>query len=487
MHLLAESSLLAVGSGVLGALVAAGALRVFVALSPPGFPRVDELHVDGAALALSAGVTIGATLLFAIAPAFLTAGVETIEVLRSGHRHGDSRRVRRISDVLVTGQIVLSVVVLSAAALVARSLINLERADLALDSSRVLIAELSVRYRDAAYDTVPKQLAAIERLLPAIAATPGVRAVTPVVAPPFSVVAWDGIPRAEGQTVLEAKQNPVLNMELVAPSYFPTFGIPILRGRAFTADDRRGATQVVMLSESAASRYWPGQDPIGRRLAMGSKPDSLSTVVGVVPDTRYRDLRVARPTIYFALAQSAFPFAPTSLAISTTGDPESIVPSLRRVLRETTPGISLIRAAPFTSFMAEPLAQPRLDATLLLVFAVAAVFLSAIGLFGVLATSVRQRTREIGVRLALGASPSSVASLVFRRALAIGGTGVAAGLTIVVWTNRWIASLLFGVRPTDVMTLLAVGVFVLVVAGVASLVPARLGASVDPIVALRAD
>jgi len=487
MHLLGESSLLAIGGGILGALVAAGALRVFVALAPPGFPRIDELHIDGAALALSALVTIGAMLLFAIAPAFLTTGVDAVEVLHSGHRHGDSRRVRRIADVLVTGQIVLSVVVLSAAALVARSLINLERADLALDSSRVLIAELSIRYREPAYDTVPKQLAAIERLVPAIAASPGVRAVSPVVAPPFSVVAWDGVPRREGQTVVDAKGNPVLNMELVAPSYFATFGIPILRGRAFTADDRPGATRVVMLSESAARSYWPGQNPIGRRLALGTAADSFSTVVGIVPDTRYRDLRVARPTIYFALAQSAFPFVPTSLAISTTGDPTSIIQSLRRALRETTPGISIVRAAPFDSYTTGPLAQPRLDATLLLVFAGAALFLSAIGLFGVLATSVRQRTREIGVRLALGASPSGVASLVLRRALVIGGIGVVAGLTAVVWTNHWIASLLFGVSPTDTLTLAVVAAFVLAVAVLASLVPARLSASVDPIVALRAE
>src|SRR5262249_49753618 len=244
---------------------------------------------------------------------------------------------------------------------------------------------------------------------------------------------------------------------------------------------------VVMLSESAARSYWSGQNPIGRRMALGTAADSFSTVVGVVPDTRYRDLRVARPTIYFALAQSSFPFVPTSLAIRTTGDPTSIVQSLRRVLSETTPGISIVRASPFDSYTTGPLAQPRLDATLLLVFAGAAVFLSAIGLFGVLATSVRQRTREIGVRLALGASPSGVASLVVRRAMVISGVGVAVGLAAVAWTNRWIESLLFGVSPTDTVTLAVVATFVFAVAVLASLAPARLSASVDPIVTLRVD
>ncbi len=483
-RLLAESSLLAMLGGALGGLVAAGSVRVFVALAPTGFPRVDELRVDASSFALSVLVTTGSMLLFAVAPAFLTSGVDAVEVLHSGSRHGASRRFRRLADALVVGQVALSLVVLSAAALVVRSLINLERANLALESSHVLIAELSLRYPE--YDTAPKQLAMLDNLLPAIAAIPDVRSVSPVVAPPFSVVAWDGVPRADGQTPDEAKNNPTLNMELVAPSYFETFGIPILRGRPFSAEDRPGTTRVIVLSESAARAFWPGQDPLGRR--MGNADTSLmGTVVGVVPDTRYRDLRVARPTIYFALAQSTFPFAPSQLAIKTAGDPASVVPAVRRVLNETSPGVSLVRAAPFDSYLSGPLAQPRLDATLLLVFALAAVLLSAVGLFGVLATAVRQRTREFGVRLALGASPSGIARIVLRRALIIGGVGVAAGLLLAVWANRWVASLLFGVSVTDPATLLSVALFVLVVAGLASVLPARFSARVDPVIALKAE
>jgi predicted permease len=484
-QLLGESSLLAIAGGALGAAVAAGSLRVFVAMAPSGFPRIDELRVDATALALSVLVTCGAMLLFAAAPAFLTSRVDIVEVLHSGHRHGDNRRFRRMADVLVAAQVALSVVVLSAAAVVARSLINLERANLELDSSHVLIAELSIRYLD--YETAAKQLVVIERLLPAIAASPGVRSVSPVVAPPFSVVAWDGIPRAEGQSANEAKNNPVLNMELVAPSYFATFEIPVLQGRAFNDDDRRGSAPVVMLSEAAARTYWPGRSAIAQHLMMGSKSDSMFTVVGIVPETRYRDLRTARPTIYFPVAQSSFPFAPTALAIRAVGDPASIVPSLRHVVSETAPGFSVVSAAPFDTYMMGPLAQPRLDTALLLVFAVAAVLLSAIGLFGVLATSVRQRTREIGVRLALGASPAGVAGLVLRRALVIGGAGVVSGIAVALLTNRWVESLLFGVSPTDLATLVAVSGFVLAVAVAASLLPARLGASVDPVVALRAE
>ncbi len=483
-QLLAESSLLAIAGGTLGGLVAAGSVRAFVALAPPGFPRVDELHVDASALALSLLVTTGAMLLFAVAPAFLTSAIDAVEVLHSGSRHGATRRFRHLADALVVGQVALSLVVLSAAALVTHSFINLERANLALESSHVLIAELSLRYPE--YDTAPKQLAMVDNLLLAVAAMPGVRAVSPVVAPPFTAVAWDGVPRAEEQTADEARNNPTLNMELVAPSYFETFGIPILRGRAFNASDRRGASKVVTLSESAARAFWPGQNPLGHRIGNGDT-SLMATVIGVVPDTRYRDLRVARATIYFALAQSEFPFAPTNLAIKAGGDPASVVPALRRVLSEMSPGVTLVRAIPFDSYLSGPLAQPRLDATLLLVFAFAAVLLSAVGLFGVLATAVRQRTREFGVRLALGATPAGLAGLVLGRAFVLAGTGVLAGLVMTAVTTRGLASLLFEVGPTDALTLVVVSLFVFGVSALASLVPARFSASVDPVVALRAE
>ena len=424
-------------------------------------------------------------LLFAMAPAFLTSGVDVVEVLHSGHRHGDNRRFRRLSDLLVTGQVALSVVVLSAAALVARSLINLERANLSLESSRVLIAELSVRYRY--YDTAPKQLAAMERLLPAIAASPGVRSVSPVVAPPFSVIAWDGVPRPEGQSAREAKNDPVLNMELVAPSYFATFGIPVLQGRAFASDDRRGSTLVVMLSESAARTYWPGQNPIGRRLVLGSKADSMSTVVGC--RARHALPRSARRS-----PDDLFPARAVRVSVRAdiTRHQHHRRPRVDRSIaptraRRNDAGNSLVRAAPFDAYLSGPLAQPRLDATLLFVFAAAAVLLSAVGLL----ECSRHRCVSGRAKSVSGSRserrPRAWRLMVLRRALVIGSVGVASGLGIVLLTYRWVASLLFGVSSTDAATLAVVAVFVLSVAGLASLLPARLSASVDPVVALRAE
>src|SRR5205814_1787793 len=237
----------------------------------------------------------------------------------------------------------------------------------------------------------------------------------------------DGKPAAEGQSKEETDANPMLNMEVVTPDYFETLGIPVRRGRVFTDADREGAPPVVVLSESAARHYWGSDDPIGKRLRMGENFERTATVVGVVPDTRYRDLRDARASIYHPLSQSFFPYMPMNLAIRTSGPPAELVPTIRRVIAETEPGVALASAAPFRTFLEGPLSQPRLNALLLAVFAGAGVTLAAVGLFGAMMTMVRQRTRELGVRMALGATARDLQRMVLRRGLTIAGVGAVVG------------------------------------------------------------
>ncbi len=220
---------------------------------------------------------------------------------------------------------------------------------------------------------------------------------------------------------------------------------------------------------------------------MGADPDRAFTVVGVVPDTRYRDLREARPSIYFPLRQSLFPFAPTTLAIRTDSRPSGLVSTIRQAISETAPGVALVSAAPFETFLEGPLAQPRMNAVLLAVFAGAASALASVGLFGVMATMVRQRTRELGIRLALGAAPRDLQRMVMRRGLIIATLGLALGLIGAFLANRLLVALLYDVSPTDGVTLLVAAGALLGVAGVASIVPARLSTRVDPILALRAE
>jgi putative ABC transport system permease protein len=483
-QLLTENALLAVAGGALGLAVAAGAVRLFVAFAPPDVPRLDEIQVNAIALAGAVGITGIAMLIFALAPAIITSRVELERVLRSDTRQSASRRSRLTTEVLVAGQVALALLVLSAAGLIVRSLIKLQRADLSFESSGLLIADLTMR--GDLLDDAKKQAAVLERLLPELAALPGVSAVSPVVAAPFSGNGgWDGRPAAEGQSSEQAGANPMLNMEVATPDYFRTLGVPIIRGRGFTDADRAGASGVVIVSQSTARHYWPGADPIGKRLRMGEKLDQVFAVVGVVPDTRYRDLRDARPSIYFPLRQSFFPFAPWTLAIRTTGSPVDVVPAIQRVISKSVPGVALVSAAPFGTFLDGPLAQPRLNALLLAVFAGAAVALAAVGLFGAMATMVRQRTRELGVRLALGATARDLRHMVVRRGLAIATLGSALGLLGALLANRLLAALLYDVTPTDLATLAAVTGLLIGVATLASLIPAQSTTRIDPTVALR--
>jgi putative ABC transport system permease protein len=486
VQLFTENAVLAIAGGALGVAVAAGAVRLFIAFAPPGVPRLDEIGLNAMAVAAALAITAVATILVGLAPALVTSRLELHTALRSDRGQSATRRSRLGTEALAAGQLALAVVVLAAAGVITRSLIKLEGADLSLEPSRLLIGELALRPDLLA--SAEQQRAMLERLVPQLEAVPGVRAVSPVVAVPFSGAGgWDGQPAAEGQSPEESAANPMLNMEVVGPGYFETLGVPVLRGRALTHQDREDAPAVVVVSQSTARHYWPGKDPLGQRLLMGDDPEQAFTVVGVVPDTRYRELREARPTIYFPLRQSFFPFAPATLAIRTDGAPSALVPRLRAVIGETARGVALISAAPFETFLERPLAGPRMNAFLLAVFAGTALTLAAVGLFGVMAAMVRQRTRELGIRLALGAAPRDLRQMVLRRGLAIAGVGVVVGLLGALLVNRLLVALLYGVSPTDGVTLVVSAGFLLGVAALASAVPARLTTRVDPLLALRSD
>ncbi|MDB4875015.1 MAG: hypothetical protein JWM41_1461 [Gemmatimonadetes bacterium] len=480
-QLLTESVLLAIAGGILGAAVAAGSLRLLIAFAPPDVPRLDEIHVGGATLGAAMAIALLATIVFGIAPALVATQRESRAALRSGTRQSGSRRVRQATEMLVVGQVALALVILSAAGLVSRSLRALERVQLSYDPAHLMVAELTLR-RDR-FAGKEQQLALLERLLPRVRAIPGVEAVSPVGAAPFTGTGIDFRPALEEQTPGEIAKNPFVNAEAVTADYFATLGISIARGRTFTDADRAGALPVAIVSQSVASRFWPGESAIGKRL----KGDGVRTVVGVAPDTRYRDLRDARPTVYIPLGQSPFPFAPTTLAIRARGRPESIVPSLRAAIAEVDAGAALTTARTFDDILAQPLAHPRLNASLLGVFAAAALSLAAIGLFGVMTTMVRQRTQELGVRMALGATSAEIGRLVLGRGARLAAIGVALGLVAAFAGNNLLDELLYHVAPTDAVTLLGSAVALLLLALLAAAIPARASARIAPVVALRSE
>jgi hypothetical protein len=261
--------------------------------------------------------------------------------------------------------------------------------------------------------------------------------------------------------------------------------MPVQQGRPFVESDDRGAPSVVILNASAARLLWPGMSAIGRRVRVMDR--KLATVIGLVPDTRYRDLREARPSIYFPLRQSLFPYVPLTFAIRAAGDPLAVVPALRHAFAQSASGVALESADSFESLLGGPLALPRLNALLLSVFAAAALLLAAVGLYAVVAAAVRQRTREFGIRLALGASPGALGRTVLREALAVAVVGTGAGVVGALALSRAVRSLVFEVSPSDPATLGAVALLLLLVAVVAAHPPARHAARTDPLQALRTE
>lgn len=485
-QVLVENVALAVVGGAAGVLVAAVAVRAFVALAPPGIPRLDEIRLNGMAFGVAAGVTTFAVILFGIAPALLAGRINLQQVLRHGRGQSPNRRSRFTAEALVAIQVALAVMVLAAAGVIAKSLVRLEGADLSLNSSQLFVGDLALRYD--IYDTPAKQIALLDQLTGRLEALPEVASVAPVVAVPFSGSGgWDGRAATDGQSIDQVSSNPMLNLELASPQYFATLGVSILRGRSFNDEDREGSPGVVILSQSAAELSWPGQNPIGRRLRFGADLEQSMTVVGVVPDTRYRDFRNPRATVYFPLRQSFFPFAPGTLAIRATGMSGSLLTSIRRAIGETALGVDLPSLTAFDELLDVPLAQPRLNAALLALFAASALLLSAVGLYGVMASMVGQRRRELALRQALGATPGALGRLVLRRACAIAGAGSLLGLVGVILAHRLVRQVLYQVSPTDISTMVIVPVFLLLLAAVASYPPARAATRIHPAVTLRSE
>lgn len=483
-ELATESALLATAGGVAGVVLAAAVVKAFVAIAPPEIPRLGEIQVSGSMVVAAILFTACTVLLAGVAPALVTARTDLQVLLRSGDRGSSPGRwFRFATEGLVIAQVAIALLVLSAAGLVTRSLTKLEHVDLAFEPSGILIGELGVRYDQ--FRNRQELLVMLDRVLSRLAATPGVTAVSPVLAVPFSGSAgWDGRPPAEGETAEEAAARPMVNLEAVSPTYFAMFSIPVIRGRAFTEEDRASANPVVIISESTAKAYWPGADPIGKRFELAS--GSLLTVIGVVPDTRYRDLRQPRASLY-VLPEHLWFGVPTTLAIRTSGALSAVVPAIRRAIAETESAVSLVSATPFESLLARPRAGPRLNAVLLGGFALSAAALAAVGLLGVMATMVRLRTRELAVRQALGATSGDVARIVVGRGMSIALAGACLGVLGALATNRLVTAMLFEVAPTDGLTLAGAAVLLLGCAALATAIPAVSSVRIPPNVALRAD
>jgi putative ABC transport system permease protein len=481
-----------VESLVLGAIGGAAGLGLgllgtsaLVALSPQDLPRLDGVRVDGLVVGFAALVALATGLLFGLAPAWQASKSGITASLRDSNR-GSGRGMSRVRPALVMVEVALAVVLLVGAGLLLRSFATLQTVDPGFQTERMLSFRVIVG--SAAYPE-PEQVRNFQQeLLERVGALPGVEAVTAANTlflsrlPNMGAVAIEGRPPAGELDPITAVTN-----DFVASGFFRTMGMPIVQGRSFEPGDVAGGVQVVVVNETFVRRLMPGEDPLGRRFTRGNpeNPDAVwQTIVGVVADSRRAGLaEPIRPEAYRPITQ----VAPRSIEVlvRTAGPPLDVAPQARALLRELDPNMPMAQLRTVEAAMAEAVATRRFVMMLLAGFAALAVALAAIGIYGVLAFLVGERTRELGIRLALGADRRTVIGMVLRQSLRYVLPGLALGALGALALTRLLQAQLFGVEPTDPVTFGAVLALLLAVALLASWLPARRAASVQPVEALR--
>ncbi len=480
----AESLLVAAVAAVCGVAVSVVGLRTVTALVPDGVPRLEAIRFDGLVIAFAAATTLVVGILAGLAPALAAPVHDLAAALRAGGRGMRGAVAQRGRRLLVASQVALAVALVAAAGLLTRSLVRLQSADMGFAHDRLVLAELEIPTALQG----ERRLQFLEAVLARLASVPRIEAATPVNSQPFAgALGWD-VPRftAEGQSEAQVAANPSLNFEAVFPGYFSTLGVAVRRGRGFTPDDRKDAPRVAVVDEAMAARTWPGQDPIGRRVKFGLQAkNEWWSVVGVAATTRYRELRTPRPSLYVP-AEQLMVTAPR-LVIRTSATAGFVAGVVRDAVRAVDPSVRVQRVSPYVEFMRQPLAAPRFNALVLMVFAASALLMSAIGLFGVMAASVRQRRPEIGVRLALGATSEAVLRMVLGEGLRLALLGALAGLALAGFGAGLLRGLLFEVEPLDPASLLGAAVVLVAAAVAATWLPARYATRVAPVEVLRAE
>lgn len=480
-----ENTLLAAAGGVAGLAVASTLLRLVHAAAPSQLPRNDVLARSGGPIAMAAVVTVAALVLFGVAPSLLASRVSSYAALRADTRSGTgSRASRRGARWLVASQMALALVLVASAALLVRTFQQLTSMNLGYAPEHVSLIRFTAPKSDLS--TPARIHDAGKRLVARIEAMPGVVAATPVESPPFKGQSFYIMKVAPSTAPMSDRDHyPFVPFEFVGPDYFKTFQIPIRRGRAFEASDNKEAPRVVVISETLAGRLWPHEDAVGKQLLRTSDNDAW-TVIGVASDTHFRELRNTGPVVYFE-SEQVDSFWSGDLAVRTTGSLAATLPALRAATRDVDPNLAIWKTETMDQLLDEPMAQPRLSALLLSSIGFFALLLSAIGLYGVLSAVVRQQTRSIGVRIALGATPREISRLVLDDAMRVVGLGGIVGAAGALVAGRLLASQLFGVKPVDPISLAVAAAVLLSVGAIAALLPAIRATRIDPVEALRAE
>lgn len=492
--LVTESLVLAMLGGLAGLAVAWGGTRILSAMNPQDTLRVqglqggigavgfEQIRLDTSALLFAFGTTVVVGILFGLAPALKAARTDVAAVLKDGSAAaGASRHLGVSRRTLVVSEVALALVLLVAAGLTLRSLGKLLNVDPGFESSNVLTLRMSVTPGQVAPDSMPGYY---DGLLAAIAAVPGVEKASLADCPPLNN-GCNGTIFTFPDREQSATGNKVIGVHWVSPDWFETMRVPLKRGRMFTEQDRIGTPKVVLINEEAARRYFAGEDPIGRRVGVYQGGfDSGAEVIGIVGDVRYGTVdSTAGADAYISYGQARL--SRMMIFVRTAGDPSAMVPSVRAAIRAHSPRNPIYDIQPMSSRVASATAQSRFSAVLLSLFGVVALSLAVMGIHGVMSFAVAERTREIGVRMALGADKGRVLGYVLREGALLGFIGIVAGLATAFAVTRILRGFLFETATTDPRTYIGTVVLLGIAALVATWIPARRAASVDPMVALR--
>jgi putative ABC transport system permease protein len=485
-QLLTESVVLALAGGFFGVGLAWAGVKFLVSLQPESVPRLLEIGVDGVVLAFALVISILTGLLFGLAPALQTGRSQPVTALKeAGRGTGGGTSRRRTRSLLTVAEVALAVALLAGAGLLVRSFEKLTAVDPGFEPAHLLAAMVDLPR--GKYATPEQQRAVFDQLLEKVRAIPGVQGVTVGTDLPITTNWQSGVSFAH-LPPFPPGQAPLLNAAVVDPGYFETLRIPLLAGRPFSAGDGPGGARVVLISETIARKYFTAVSPLGQRMTQGQPTDApdWATIVGVVRDTRTDGL-AQEPRGTFYMPRSQEEMRRGWLIVRSELPVGPLTAQVRLALAEVDRDVPLALTRTMDNALGELVAAPRFVMLMLGIFAVVALLLASVGIYGVIAHSVAQRRGEIGVRRALGAPASGVVGLVLRQALTMAGAGVAIGVVLALWGGRSLSSLLYGVGPRDPVVLVGVSLFLMLVALLAAIAPAVRAARIDPALAMRGD
>jgi putative ABC transport system permease protein len=484
MQMFVESAILGVTGGAVGLLLAYLIIPTIQTLGAGSVPRVADVAIDGRVLAFTMVASLLTGLLFGLAPAWQVSRDRSASVLKEGGRSSTTTGGRWVRSGLLVGEVALSIVLLVGATLLLRSFARITHVDPGFKPEGVLAFQIALPA--AGYPDPTRRIAFFDSFFEKLQAAPDVRAAGMVQALPMRggyVLSFDlsGRPKAEPGKELSA------NHRVVTPGYFPAMGIPLRRGRLFTDQDREKSKMVALVDEAFVKRHFPEEEPIGRGVDIGNGTDGFYEIVGVVGDVQTSALgEAAVPTMYVPYKQDVFSQM-WVVARAGSGDPARMTGAVRQVLRDIDPTLPAFQITPLATVVSDTVAQRRFSMMLLALFAGVALFLAAVGLYGVVSYVVSQRTREIGLRIAMGAGPGNIVRMVLGGGMKLAVIGVVIGLAGAYALSKYVETLLYEVTPWDPASYAGTAGILLAVAALACYVPARRAMRVDPLIALQAE